>query len=157
MPTRRQIKDALSQSKRSLVHSEKRELSWDTIESSVRILKDQILSDPIIKQKALKGGILPIARGGLIPATMLSHQLNLPIQYVLWPENWPMWIHPSEEEYVIIDDICDTGKTFRKARKMVPKASLLALIAKPEGRDMCDGFTIEVPQDVWVKFPWETE
>jgi len=152
MVTRKILRDALSQSNKR-EGQEVRSINWDAIQSTCRLLADHIQSDIIIRDKAMKGGLLPLARGGLIPATILSHMLNLPIPYVLHPQySIDM---PNDGEYVIVDDICDTGKTFSYYQSLIPRAARVALFCKPQGRDLCDASVIEVPQDLWLKFPWE--
>tara|TARA_R110001592_G_scaffold162598_1_gene396174 strand:- start:122 stop:553 length:432 start_codon:yes stop_codon:yes gene_type:complete len=73
-------------------------LSWDDIEVLVNKLCDKILISNL-EIKDLWG----LPRGGLIPAVMISHNLNIPITKGT--------ISPTT---LIIDDICDSGETFAK-------------------------------------------
>ena len=73
-------------------------LSWGDIEVLVNKLCDKILISNL-EIKDLWG----LPRGGLIPAVMISHNLNIPITKGT--------ISPTT---LIIDDICDSGETFAK-------------------------------------------
>tara|TARA_B100000768_G_C11241585_1_gene359781 strand:- start:416 stop:847 length:432 start_codon:yes stop_codon:yes gene_type:complete len=73
-------------------------LSWDDVEVLVNKLCDKILISNL-EIKDLWG----LPRGGLIPAVMVSHNLNIPITKGT--------ISPTT---LIIDDICDSGETFAK-------------------------------------------
>ena len=76
---------------------EKTYLSWDDIETAVESLAYQI------KQSGEEiGAMVGLARGGLIPAVMLSHKLGIP----LVSEDYE-----AEGYLLIVDDICDTGNT----------------------------------------------
>lgn len=123
--------------------------------------------------------IIPIARGGLIPATMLSHELGIPIHHVLNVKAYKgTTIRPGGIYFgsklelsadtlkaaIFIDDIVDTGCTIEFIRKYYPTAVFSALVGKPKGMDRVgyeglDVLThlpiVKVPDDVWVEFPWE--
>ena len=61
------------------------------------------------------------------------------------------------DQWLLIDDLVDTGKTAREARRILPKAHFATVYAKPQGLPHVHTFTHEVGQDVWVFFPWDTE
>jgi xanthine phosphoribosyltransferase len=56
---------------------------------------------------------------------------------------------------LIIDDLVDTGKTLEVVRKVLPKAHVATVYAKPMGRDQVNSFVTEVSQDTWIFFPWD--
>ena len=69
--------------------------------------------------------VVGIARGGLVPATMLSHYLGKPLQVINYSLRDNMISHISEvndianrlfrgENILLVDDICDSGATLRK-------------------------------------------
>lgn len=145
-------------------------LSWQTIHEAVDILAHMI--------KPYKPHlIVGIARGGLIPATMLSHKLNCPIETISASSyegtrrtlSKPTQIEGWKEEYntsntIIVDDIMDTGETYdallygdgRLGTNFKPK--LFCMVKKTEARFVnWKNYYIQVPQDVWVKFPWEQD
>ena len=58
--------------------------------------------------------------------------------------------------WLVVDDLVDTGKTAKEVRAMLPNAHFATIYAKPQGRPLTDTTIGEVPQDVWVYFPWDT-
>ena len=84
---------------------------WDTIDDLV----EQIAN----KSSSFKPThIVGIARGGLIPAVILSHSLNLPMELlgVTFRDNKATHhtkLKPIKDaNYLIVDDINDSGTTF---------------------------------------------
>ena len=74
--------------------------------------------------------IVGIARGGLVPATMLSHYLGKPLQVINYSLRDNKVSHVSEVADVIkrlntngsvliVDDICDSGDTLAKVYKEI--------------------------------------
>lgn len=117
--------------------------------------------------------IVGIARGGLVPATKLSHYLDIPM-YALNKEEHNLWIPEDALEgknILIIDDINDTGTTIRNLKKEwsenqgdwnkifhVGNVKFATLIDNEASEQSVDyaGFTInkfENPE--WCVFPWE--
>jgi len=78
----------------------KRFLEWKDIEIATERLAVNIKASGK-KITAING----LARGGLIPAVLLSHKLGIPF----------MSENNTEEGYIlIVDDICDTGETLKQ-------------------------------------------
>ena len=48
-----------------------------------------------------------------------------------------------------------SGVTARLVRKMLPKAHIATVYAKPDGRDDVDTFVTIVSRDTWIVFPWD--
>ena len=63
----------------------------------------------------------------------------------------------SGEGFLIIDDLVDTGSTARTVRDMLPKAYFATVYAKPTGKPLVDAYVMEVSQDTWILFPWDSE
>ena len=61
------------------------------------------------------------------------------------------------EEWLLVDDLVDTGRTAKSVREMLPKAHFATVYAKPAGRPLVDTFITEVSQDTWILFPWDSE
>ena len=108
-------------------------LSWDDIEQSVDKLCKQI-SDRSRTITSVTG----LQRGGLIPAVLISHKLNIP--YV-------DSIHPNT---LVVDDICDTGETL----SFVLEAPTAVLHYKPTAKLKPTFYAEEVGND-WIVYPWE--
>lgn len=108
-------------------------LSWDDIETLVNNLCEVIsLSD--IRITSVTG----LERGGLIPAVMISHRLNIP------------YVYSIDSTTLVVDDICDTGETLN--RLITPLTAVLHY--KPAAKHKPTFFAEEVG-DEWIVYPWE--
>ena len=58
---------------------------------------------------------------------------------------------------LVVDDLADTGSTFRAIRKILPQATYACLYVKPQGKPSADYFVTEVSQDTWIFLPWEDQ
>jgi len=114
-------------------------------------------------------GLIAITRGGLVPAAIVARELGIrkidTISIVSYDDDTDKQIEPSilktcevddlGKDWLVIDDLVDTGATAKVVRDMLPKAHIAAIYAKPSGRDMVDTYMTEVSQDTWIVFPWE--
>ena len=118
--------------------------------------------------------IVAIARGGLVPATIVARELNIRVVESVSVKSYD---HQNQGEVrvlksispdilgkvkaggkiLIVDDLVDTGATARIVREMLPGAHIATVYAKPQGRDMVDTFITEVSQDTWIFFPWDLD
>jgi xanthine phosphoribosyltransferase len=118
--------------------------------------------------------IVCITRGGLVPAAIVSRELEIRVietvciasyhEYQTQGEASVLKAISSEvvqsageggEGILIIDDLVDTGRTASIVRAMLPKAHFATVYAKPQGRPLVDTFITEVSQDTWIYFPWD--
>ena len=115
----------------------KRYLSWKDVEDLVDILHSNIL-ELNLKVEHIYG----IPRGGLIPAVLLSHKMNIPLTNYMYCKNT-----------LIIDDICDSGKTLEEVLAPNPTA---VLHYKPHtSRSTPDLYASKFNSDDWIVYPWE--
>ena len=123
----------------------KQYISWKEVENLVDILHTSIL------QSGKKFNyICGIPRGGLIPAVMLSHKLN--IHYHLDIDSYYVG-----ENYLYVDDICDSGKTLEDIASDQFKSTAV-LHYKPHTSCFEPTFYAEKwNKDVWLIYPWEKE
>jgi hypothetical protein len=119
---------------------EKIYLTWKDIEDAVESLAYQIKSSGD-SLEAITG----LPRGGLIPAVLLSHKLNLP--YVSIADDCEKY-----DNILVVDDICDSGETLKQYHQLFSTATIhykqLALV-KP------DFYYSLAPDDKWIVYPWE--
>ena len=111
--------------------------------------------------------IVGIARGGLIPAVMLSHQLNLPMETlgVSFRDNKATHhtkFKPIDDaRYLIVDDINDSGTTFKVVSDIFRNRRLIfataALINKEKSYFSVDFYGEMFYYDDWINFPWENK
>ncbi len=121
---------------------EKFYVTWDEIEELVDLLCSQI-----VKSGYQITDIYGLQRGGLIPAVMVSHKLGI-----------PMTINSISTTTLIVDDICDSGETFRELFKIYPKSKFACLHFKPHTSHFNPDFSAnKFFSDSWIVYPWERE
>ncbi|MEX3009251.1 xanthine phosphoribosyltransferase [Hoeflea sp. TYP-13] len=141
-------------------------VSWDQFHRDARALAWRI-SGAERKWR----GIVCITRGGLVPAAIVSRELNIRLIETVCVASYHDYTSQGEmsvlkevssdllesggEDVLIVDDLTDTGKTAEIVRSMLPKAHFATVYAKPKGRPMVDTFVTEVSQDTWIYFPWD--
>lgn len=141
-------------------------VSWDQFHRDARALAWR-LADNGQEWRAM----VCITRGGLVPAAIISRELNIRIIETVCVASYhdydtqgqmkvlkgiaPEIIKDGGEGVLIVDDLTDTGKTAAEVRAMLPKAHFAAVYAKPKGRPLVDTFVTEVSQDTWIYFPWD--
>ncbi len=136
-------------------------ISWEQLHRDAKALAWRLLE---LKSWA---GIIAITRGGLVPAAIIARELDIHLVDTICISSYT-WknqgkiniikpIKPDGKDWLLIDDLVDTGKTAKAVRKMVPDAHFATVYAKPEGRPVVDTFITEVSQDTWILFPWDSE
>ncbi len=114
--------------------------SWEEIEELVELLCLQI-----VKSGYQITDIYGLQRGGLIPAVMLSHKLGV-----------PMTVNSISKTTLIVDDICDSGETFKELFKIYPKSKFACLHFKPHTSHFNPDFSSnKFFSDDWIVYPWE--
>ena len=108
-------------------------LCWDDINILV-----EDLCNTIKQSGAQIKSITGIERGGLIPAVMISHKLNIP------------YVTKINKNTLVVDDICDTGETL----KNMVSGFTATLHYKPTASFTPDFYSKEVGQE-WIVYPWE--
>jgi len=93
--------------------------------------------------------IAGIARGGLIPAVMLSHRLNIPMMSIN-----KRTLIPIKQRCLVIDEIYDTGETVKSIKEVNPHVHIGVLLHNEALPDL-NYFAIKDPLKKWIVFPWE--
>ena len=122
-------------------------------------------------------GVIAITRGGLVPAAIVARELEIRVVDTLssisYHDNSAEKLEEKQREtvqivkapsytktgknWLIVDDLVDTGETAKAVRALLPKAHFATVYAKPAGRPLVDTFVTEVSQDTWIYFPWDLE
>lgn len=117
--------------------------------------------------------IVPVVRGGMVPATILSHMLDLPVNPIVWQtrdgehQERKKW-HALRGRLLVIDDILDSGLTLSQLYDESDTAYNLTFATLVSNQDAemtgtlsaCDVLSAlsiyknDTP-DLWVSFPWE--
>lgn len=108
-------------------------ISWDDI----NILVDELCSTIAISGAEIKS-ITGIERGGLIPAVMISHKLNIP------------YVTKINRHTLVVDDICDTGETLKKT-----VAGFTATLHYKKTAIFTPNFYSKEVGTEWIVYPWE--
>jgi len=121
-------------------------LSWDDIKNVIEKLAEKVNN---LEKKPFY--IYGIPRGGLIPATWLSHKTGIKYQQI----NSTQISKIADLSHVlIVDDICDSGKTVKEVRENFPKVKIACLYYKENEIAKPDIYG-ELVGDEWLYFPWE--
>jgi xanthine phosphoribosyltransferase len=138
-------------------------VSWDELHRNARALAWRL------SEMGPFTGILAITRGGLVPAAIIARELEIRLVDTVCVASYDhkdlgtskilkeAMKTADGENWLIIDDLVDTGTTAKIVREMLPKAHFATVYAKPAGRPMVDTFVTEVSQDTWILFPWDIE
>ena len=119
---------------------EKLYYNWEEVEELVDLLAQQI-----IKSGRQIKYIFGLQRGGLIPAVLLSHKLGI-----------PMTQNPNSPNILIVDDICDSGETFKEFFLEYPHSIFACLHFKPHTSCFKPEFSSnKFFSDAWIVYPWE--
>ena len=114
-------------------------------------------------------GIIAVTRGGLVPAAIVARELDIRLIDTVCVLSYNhktkgdvnILKGPTEagkgEDWLIVDDLVDTGETIKAIRLSLPNAHYATVYAKPSGREQVDTFITEVSQDTWIYFPWDME
>lgn len=140
-------------------------LRWNDVEKDAKKLADKITAS-----KFEFDTILGIARGGLVPAMLLSDLLGkkhlLSMQACLYEDGkrreslqvleWPAKSIEGKQ-ILVVDDISDTGTTLGEVEKWLnahkfKKFKFACLHSKPKTQKKPDFFAREL--DGWVCYPW---
>lgn len=139
-------------------------VTWDQIHRDAKALAWKLLD----AHKSYKG-VVAVTRGGMIPACIIARELNLRMIETFCVASYDhknqgeaqvikgLDVVGDGEGWLVIDDLVDTGNTYKLIRQHLPKAHFACVYAKPQGVPTTDTFVIEVSQDTWVYFPWDME
>lgn len=123
--------------------------------------------------------ILAIPRGALTPASLVARELNVRIIENLCLSSYDHKTQGREvrvlkkigagfleslnlgpgRKLLVIDDLADTGATFEVVRRELGEyaqfAHFAAVYAKPKGKSALHTYVREVPQNIWIRQPWD--
>ncbi len=111
--------------------------------------------------------IVAVTHGGLVPEAIVARELEVRLIDTVCISSYEhqdqgdlevlKGVDGNGGDTLIVDDLVDTGKTFKLVREMLPQAHFATVYAKPAGRPVVDTFITEVSQDTWIYFPWDME
>lgn len=124
----------------------KQYISWGQFDKVIDIMLKQIKASD--KQYEMVAGI---TRGGLIPAVILSHKLELPMMAITKDCMIPADV---SKQTLIVDEIYDTGTTIGLVKQRNPGADFAVLYHNLNLPRL--NYYGHIKQlDHWLVFPWE--
>lgn len=140
-------------------------ISWSDLHRDGRALTRQLLNNGPFT------GIVALSRGGLVPAAIISRELGIRLIETLCIKSYDEQVQEGLEvlkmpeqamkvegaNWLVIDDLIDSGKTMREARRLLPKATFVTLYVKTEPTGLVDHFVRHFDLDTWLFFPWDTD
>lgn len=117
-------------------------LTWSEVDRVVRDFVCLYRDTPLSMRAE---GVYGEARGGLIPAVMLSHYLQIPL----------LKERPASGVYLWVDDIVDSGETVEIAVATEKAISIKWAICQKARSRVHVNHGIFIDNDKWVIFPWE--
>ena len=138
-------------------NSSKEYCNWDEVESLAMIVADKIR-----KSNNRYDAILGITNGGIIPARLIARELNIdyiqliPVrQKKLYKEEMPQLI--KDKKYLIIDEIYDSGDTFRMVYDAIKTfdCDFAFLMSRYELNYRGTYIGKILNHNKWIVFPWE--
>ena len=107
---------------------------WDLDDITDELCKGILEKTPLIDS------VMGIPRGGLIPATLISHKLSLP------------YVNVIGKNTLVVDDICDSGVTLKNS----PGVYHAVLHYKPHTSCFIPDVYARLHEgDEWLIYPWE--
>lgn len=125
--------------------------TWEHIDYAIDAVLDKLQDIP---QKSFLG-VLAIPYGGIIPAVLISKRIGMKGKIKTLEQS-----ALKEGHWLIVDEICDSGKTMKLVSKNFPNSIYMCLVTTPRARQIMgsDNFIYgEEATGKWIKFPWELE
>lgn len=150
-------------------------ITWDDVVKHV----DKICDD-ILRSDVEIDCILGLSRGGLVPAVMIANQLDIDHVYSYGLRSYSNKTGGDIQTYqlagsdtvrgehiLVVDDISDRGETLGYVKRQLCKPSIrpwtyknihtCTLCVKPRTDFSPTWHAVDVDDDEWVIFPWESD
>lgn len=139
-------------------------ISWQDFHAHTKLLCQKI------KESGSYNKIVAVSRGGLIPAGIVAYELDIRNNEAINFSSYDNQVERRpdsaieisgnvgevDEQTLIIDDLADSGRTFKILRQLYPKAKFVSVYAKERGALNTDIYAADMP-DEWIVFPWDVE
>jgi len=122
--------------------------SWEQFDQDVKIISGLIASNEFVVEK-----IYGIKRGGSFLSISLSYLLDKPVEIIE-----PDFKLNDDKNILIVDDICDSGETFKKLTSNIKNYKTASIYYNIKQNYVIDYFARKIDRDYeksWIVFPWE--
>lgn len=145
-------------------------VSWNEIEKWCKVVAKKVKEDGYIPDV-----IIGLARGGLVPARLLSDYMHIKDLYAVKTEHWgitatadgearlaqPLHVDIRGKKVLVVDDITDTGKSLRLALSHIfelgpseVRSATLLHITHSSYEPNYYAETVPADNWTWFIFPW---
>ena len=137
-------------------------ISWEEFHQDTVKLCNKIKADGLEFDK-----IIAVSRGGLIPAGIIAYELDIRNTETINMSSYDgnvarddseieldQYIGEVNEKTIVVDDLSDSGRTFKILKNILPKATFATIYAKEKSLSHVDLFEKNMP-DEWIVFPWD--
>lgn len=114
-----------------------------------------IIADWIQRTLGDNTAIYGIPRGGTVPAVAIVHQLEARGLRARFTADLNHLMPSELHKLVVIDEICDSGDTFKVIKQLFPMAKTATVFHRKSAVFTADYHAYEVEDDRWLLFPWE--
>lgn len=165
-----------------------RKCSWKLLEKACRHIVNGIddwtnaLDVPYIPDLKIRSSVnidevIGVARGGLIPATILSHMLKKDRVYTIGTKLYTEQLatdfsiyqdcFKTDPDYftgkaiLLVDDISDSGRTFNEIKAHITRhcrgttVLTAAIYARHDTKYIPDFYYKKIRDNTWIRFPFE--
>jgi len=114
--------------------------------------------------------VVGLSRGGLIPAVIVSHALNIRKVHCLGLQSYTDQAKNEIQLYqvptfsdmnkiIIVDDLADTGDSLNTVSAMLKDKEYVTatVYKKSQSKFNPTVYGLEIPQEIWLDFPWEVK
>lgn len=122
--------------------------TWEQFDQDVKVLAGNISSGDFVVNK-----IYGIKRGGSFLAISLSYLLGKEVDIIDPNEGIK-----DDRNILIVDDICDSGETFKKLTTNIKNYKTASIYFNIKQNYIVDYFSRKIDRDhekSWIVFPWE--
>ncbi|WP_018693266.1 xanthine phosphoribosyltransferase [Algicola sagamiensis] len=136
-------------------------VSWEDLHRTTKVLAKRLMPND------QWDAIIAVSRGGLVPGAILARELNIRMIDTICISSYDNEhqrelkvlkdVLDDSARLLVVDDLVDTGETAKVIREKFPKATFVAVYAKPQGKALVDKYVIDVDQDTWINLPWDME
>lgn len=144
-------------------------MTWQEVGQACRDLVEEILENQKSYQKVET--IVCVAKGGMIPAGIIWQHFPKAEMVMLRVSSYDecgnkngqvrilnpqVLVHlHSPSSILVVDDICDSGDTFRKVEEYLPGAQYAPMLLREKCSFKPTYSKWRAPTPGWVQFPWE--
>lgn len=114
--------------------------------------------------------VVGLSRGGLIPAVIISHALNIRKVHCLGLQSYTDQAKNEIQLYqvptfsdmnkiIIVDDLADSGDSLATVTSMIKDKEYITatVYKKTDSKFIPSVYSVEIPQEIWLDFPWEVK